>query len=385
MKNKNYSVLLIGNFESVYVVQLVKNLKLINPNAHIFFWGYTREKMEADRSFIKCYDECCFFDMKKFIKSSLLWQISAIRELRKSFRNFVAGKHFDYISIQYIKPEYFFLLYYFKKCASHLVLTPWGSDVYRIGWLSKLFVKCIFNNAYITTGANDRFTEDYIKIFNVPKNKLRFCNLGIETIDYIVNHKEKIDINEAKHQLGIENNYIITCGYNATPGQQHLEIIDAINNIKKNLPPNLLLLFPLTYPNNPDYIKEIKLRVNNYGLKAIYFEDFLDISRLFLLRQATDIFVHMQISDASCASLREYLLCDKKVVNGGWLHYPELIINGNTPFFEVDSLENLGQAIVNAYVSKPIQLEDELITFLKQKQWKVRIKDWDNLFQNNMD
>ncbi len=384
MEKREYRILILGNFSSIYVVQFVKNLKLFNPKVHIFFWGYKQEIKNEDRSYIDCFDDYCLFDIKSIINSSVGWRFKAIKLMRKSFNDFVSDKFFDFINIHYIKPEYFFLLKYFKEKAGRLVVTPWGSDVYRVSGLYKYLVKRIFDNADITTGADDRFTEDYQRIFHVPKSKMAFCNLGVEAIDYILNHKKEIDIHKAKHQLGIDNNFVITCGYNANPAQQHHIIVNAINKIKKELPQNLLLLFPLTYPSNPDYVKEIKQEVNNYGLKAIYFEDFLDIPRLFLLRQATDMFIHIQISDGSCASLREYLLCEKKIVNGGWLHYPELIKNGKTPFYKVDNLESLDQEIVNAYVSAPIQLEEDLISFLKEKQWKVRIKDWDNLFLNNL-
>lgn len=384
MNNKKYRLLILGNFESVYIVQFVKNLKKVNPDAHLFFWGYRRGQSDTDRSFLSCYDEYYLFDVNHRQDASFFQKVKTIIQLRKHFRKFASGKHFDYVNIHYVKPDYFFILDYLKKYSSKLVLTPWGSDIYRVSGLYKYFVKQIFTKSDYTTGADDRFTNDYRRIFQVPKNKMVFCNLGVEAIEYIVKHKDLIDTNEAKHQLGIDNSYVITCGYNATMAQRHLEIIDAINKIKTYLPLNLLLLFPLTYPNNPDYVMEIKQRVKEYDLQAVFYEDYVDVSRLFLLRQATDMFVHIQITDASCASLREYLLCEKKVVNGGWLHYPELIKNGHKPFFEVKSLEYLEQSIIDAYKSAPIQLEEDLLSFLKEKQWKVRIKDWDNLFSDNL-
>ena len=37
MNNREYSILVVGNFASVYVVQFVKNLKKVNPTVHIFY------------------------------------------------------------------------------------------------------------------------------------------------------------------------------------------------------------------------------------------------------------------------------------------------------------------------------------------------------------
>ena len=103
---------------------------------------------------------------------------------------------------------------------------------------------------------------------------------------------------------------------------------------------------------------------------------------LFLLRQATDMFIHIQPTDASSASLQEYILCEKKIINGSWLQYPQLEKNGLKPYFEVEKLENLGQAIVDAYRSEPIKIDTELFKFFEKQQWKVVIKNWDHLFSS---
>jgi len=380
MKKNDYKLLILGNFESVYIVQFVKHLKETNPNVHLYFWGYTRDISDADRSFLSCYDDYYLFDLNHSLHASFAEKIKSVVQIRKHFKKFVAGKNFDCINIHYIKPDYFFILDYLKKSATKLILTPWGSDVYWPKGLYKYMVKKIFDAADYTTGADDRFTADYKKIFKVPDKKMVFCNLGVEAIEYIVKHKNEINVEEAKRQLGVGGNYVITCGYKAMKSHRHKEMIEAIYKVRNELPSNLLLFLPLTYPHDEEYIEEVRQEVKEHDLKAVIFDKFLDIPHLFLLRQATDMFIHVQDTDASCASLREYLLCEKKIINGAWLYYPELIKNGSVPFYEVSSLENLSQAIIDAYKSEPIRMEDELIAFLKEKQWKVRIHDWDNLF-----
>lgn len=380
MNNRKYSVLILGNFENVYIVQFVKHLKEYNPQAHLYFWGYTRDKNDADRSFLECYDEYYLFDFNHKADASLMEKAKAIIQLRKSFRVFAAGKHFDYINIHYIKPEYFFVSDYLKKHASQLILTPWGSDVYSIKGFYKKLVGKVFDKADYITGGNDRFTKDYKRIFHVPDSKIAFCDLGVEPIEYIIEHKSLINAQQAKQELGFPDSYIITCGYKALNSHQHLKMIESIYQAKDELPSNLLLLFPLTYPHNPEYIESIKQKVDECGLRAVYFEQFLDMPQLFLLRQATDIFIHVQTTDASSGSLGEYLLCEKKIINGSWLDYPGLKKNGVTPYFEVDSMENLSKVLVEAYRSEPIKIPSEVLMDLEKRQWKVVIKDWDNLF-----
>ena len=384
MDNREYSLLILGNFESVFIVQFVKNLKKCNPQARLYFWGYTREESDADRSFLSCYEDYCLFGIRSLINSSVGWRITAIKRMRKSLKTFIADKHFDYVNIHYIKPEYVFLLDYLKRCASTLVLSPWGSDVLGINWFYRQLVKRTFNAADFVTGSGNRFTQDFMRIFKVPERKYVSCTIGVEPIEYIFEHKIQIDVNEAKRLLGIDNHYVITCGYKALEAHQHIKIIEAIHQVRNQLPDDLLLLFPLTYPNNTEYVQTIKQKVNEYGMKAIYFEQFLDIPHLFLIRQATDMFIHVQPTDASSGSLWEYILCEKKIINGAWLQYPELVKNGRKPFFEVDTMENLGHTIVDVYQSKPIAIDRELFAFFENKQWKVVINDWDKLFSTHI-
>ena len=384
MRKNDYKLLILGNFESVYIVQFVKHLKETNPNVHLYFWGYTREKSDADRSFLSCYDEYYLFDINRKEDASLAKKTKAILQFRRHFKTFVAGRHFDFINIHYIKPEYYFILNYFKKYASKLVLTPWGSDVYGVKGYKKWLVQHIFDAADYVTGGRDRFAQDFKNKFNVPEQKMIFCEIGVEPIGYISDHKYTIDTAEAKRRLGIDGNYVITCGYKAQSSDRHMIIIEAISSVKKLLPENMILLFPLTYPHNPEYIAEIKKEVKKKELKAVFFEHFLDIPQLFLLRQATDIFIHIQPTDASSASLLEYVLCEKKIINGEWLQYPNLIKNNIKPYFELDNLKNLGQTILKVFQSSPIKIDKELLKIIEKTQWKVVIKDWDRFFSGNI-
>lgn len=381
MENKEYSLLILGNFTSIYIVQFVRHLKKQNPNAHLFFWGYQPTIDNTDADYKSCYDEYYLFEAEHSTQTSFLQKVNTAHKLRVHFSKFASNKHFDYVNIHYIKPDYFFVLDSLKRKSTKLVLSPWGSDVYRIHGIYKWLVKGIFKAADCITGCDNRFTHDFIHIFNVPECKLRDCELGDEAFDYIVEHKNSIDSDNAKKQLSIDNHYVISCGYNASEAHQHMKIIDAISQVKNQLPENTLLLFPLTYPDNPEYKEQIKKRIHDSGLKAVYFEQFLNIHQLFLIRQATDMFIHVQVSDAASASLCEYLLCEKKIINGTWLQYPELKKNNITPYFEVESIDQLSKAVVNAYHAKPIKIGEELIQDFERQQWKVVIKKWDKMFK----
>lgn len=384
MNDKEYNVLILANFASVYVVQFVKNLKKVNPAVHIFFWGYTQDMDALGKDYLSCYDEYYLFDINHKAGSSVLEKVRAVIQLKYHFKKFVSGRHFDYISIQYVRPELFFVLHDLKKHSSKLILTPWGSDVYRINKYFKKLAQKIYDAADYVTGPDDRFTRDFTKIFNIPQQKIVHVDLGVEAIEYIIDHKNLTDANEAKHQLGVEGKYVITCGYKAMSEHRHIEMIEAISQVRDRLPDNLVLFFPLTFPKDSAYVDLVKSKVDECGLSAVYFDHFMELPELYLLRQATDLFVHIQPTDASSGTLYEYILCEKKILNGAWLKYPEIEINGTKPYYLVDNLDNLGQSIVNAYKSEPIKINKQVLTDLEKKQWKVVSKDWDYFFSSNL-
>ena len=384
MENKEFSLLIMGYFESVFIIQFVKNLKKNNPNAKIYYWGRKPNKEVVDKDYINCYEDYCFYDISHKIKVPVLNKIDAVLQYRKCFKSFILNRHFDYINIHFVRPEYFLLMDYMKKCSSKIVLTPWGSDVYRVKKTVKFLVNRIYKKADIVTGRNNRFTRDVIRIFEVPDVKMHYCELGVESFDYIVENKKHIDTDIAKKKLGLGGKYVITCGYNAIRAQQHLSIIDSIYKIKNELPSNLMLLFPFTYPQDNEYKAQVKERIKERGLDAVYFEEFLDVPNLYLVRMATDMFIHVQTTDAFSASFMEYLLCEKKIVNGKWLKYPELEKNGVVPYFEVDSMDHLDECILHAYLSAPISIANETFEEIEKKQWKGVIKKWSQLFSEQM-
>ena len=379
---KDYSVLILGFFGSIYIVDFVKSLKKENPSSHIFFWGAEPEDKSAiTQEYLDCYDEYCFHDLnQKFNRIPILCQLETIYLWRKNFNKFAGSKRFDVTNIHFIYYAYVYILDYIKKYSSCLVLTPWGSDVYRIGSKEKLILRYLYRFADYITGRNDGFTKDVLRIFKIPKSKFVQVFLGSSVIDYIKQEKDFINAIEAKKLLGINDSYVITCGYNANSAQNHLGIIEAINKVKDYLPQNIILLFPFTYGSNKEYVDMVKRRVEEYNLRALFFEDFLDIHHLFLLRQATDMFIHVQSTDAGNASLREYLFCEKKVINGEWIRYEDLEINGTVPYFIAKDLKSLDKTIMEAFKSDPINISEATIKIIEEKSWKSAIKGWDNFF-----
>ena len=203
---------------------------------------------------------------------------------------------------------------------------------------------------------------------------LFFWSLGTDTIDAI-NAQKKLSKEEAKMQLGLTKLYVITCGYNASPSQNHHKILDAIEKIRTQLPENVCLVFPFTYGGTELYKDEIMQRLEACGINYVMYTDFLSLNELVALRKSSDVFIHMQSSDAFSASVQEYLLCDTVVINAAWLRYPTLEIFGK-PYIQIDTFEQLSDTILEILSGRYPVISTKLKSEINNNGWNEKAKDW---------
>ena len=154
-----------------------------------------------------------------------------------------------------------------------------------------------------------------------------------------------------------------------------------MNSIKGQLPNNLTLLFPFTYGwGSPEYVQMIKDKCLEEGIDAVCVEEWLDLEDLYTLRMATDMIVHVQTTDAGASSVMQYILCRKKIVHGSWMKYMDLERYKPLFYYPVNSLEQLGEVILDAYHSKGIDIPEKVIKTIMARGWNNEIKKWDGFF-----
>ena len=374
---RGYNLLVVGDIYDNHIIRFVTNLKRENPDAKISLFA-TRNIGEIPES-ISSIVSNIFWQGRGHHRNRLIRRVQSIKGIIAPLKQISKSYHFEVVNIHFPLQDYFFAMPLFKKISNYIVLTPWGSDVYRSSKIGRLLLRRVFNKSDYICGTGNRFSQDVGRIFRVPKERFVNLDIGSETIDYITEYKDKIDKNKARELLGISCEYAITCGYNAHKAQNHLSIIDSIFKVKKQLPEKTTLLFPLTYPKDESYINAIKQRTWELGMDAVFFETYLTVEKLFLMRQATDMFIHVQNTDANAASVQEYLLLSKNVINGVWLRYGELETN-TIPYHLVSSLDDLAKIIVDSYKEGPINLPSETIKYIESYGWKPWIKKWNDFF-----
>lgn len=265
-----------------------------------------------------------------------------------TFRKIAKDQKYNVINIHYPEAQLFHVIRFLKTISQNIVISPWGSDVYRAPKKDYWKLKCLYNSAAFITIINNRFGHDVCEIFNIPSSKVTSLSMASSTIDFFITNKITLSVEKAKEMVGVRDKFVITIGYNSQKAQNHIHIIRAISSIKDHLPKNLILLFPLTYGIDNGYVDEIKAEVKKTNMDAVYFQHFLSLKELLELRKSTDVFIHMQQTDANNSSIKEYLYLDKIVINASWLSYEQIERFSPKNYLIADNFNVLPNVIINA-------------------------------------
>ncbi len=383
-ERKAYKVLIVGGLNTKHIRRFVRRLREYNPNAVIDCYTtagvnsvHPDVQQNADHVF-GAYDK-----VPAFLNVPVLRILFLIYSERRALKKLSRNKFYDVISIHYPQYTHYCSLRYLRKMTKVLSLCPWGSDVYRIGKAKRIIVKKLYDAAdIITIGAGKRFYEDTKRIFSIPEDKFKTIGIGSESIDFILENDIKVSTDEAKKRLSVADKYVITCGYNNNEGQQHDKIIDGIIKVKDKLPDNYILFFPLTYGGSEAYKQHIKKRLDDNNIPYKTFESYLSLEDLFIMQKATDILIHIQLTDANNATIKEYLLMEKKVLNAGWISYQDLMYNGAPCYYIAKSPETVGEDLLFAVKSNPIAIPKPVKDGLAMNGWNHWIKVWDLFFSS---
>ena len=384
---KSYRLLIIAWYVNLYhPSEFIRNLKKINPGVDISLM-YSKPIVEAipEDLYENTEELICVKTYSGRIRIKL-FRILADRILfLKSFIH-VSKQKYDIVNIHYAKPRLSYVMSWIKRSAKTIVISPWGSDVLRVEGESRIkHLRKVYSLAsYVTVSKDSNIGKQVIEKFGVDSNKLVKLGWGGDLFDFIQNNKSSVSIESAKERFGLNGRFVITCGYNPQIQQRHEEIINAINGIRDQLPDNLTLLFPFTYGyGGLEYYREsIKEKAKGLGIPFVSVEERLNMSDLLKLRMATDIFVHIQTTDAGSRSVMEYVLLNKKVVHGSWIKYAYLEKYRPSCYFPIDRLEDLGECILKAYNTKIGPLPQEVMDIIMARGWKQRMILWNSFFES---
>jgi len=230
-----------------------------------------------------------------------------------------------------------------------VVLSVWGSDLLRsAGTLEYADQLAACQRANVITVTSMEIREILLSKFGrhlAPR--IRLALLGVSLLDEI----DRCGNSRAGflESWGISPDRVTICvGNNASPGNQHLEAIARLSDLPERHRSRVTLLVPLSYrPANRAYKESLCVALQNSPLSYRIFDSPLSDREVAMLRIATDILVHVPVSDAFSASMLETLYAGGLLVTGAWLPYSELR-RAHVSFEPILALDDLTDAVTSA-------------------------------------
>lgn len=376
------SILVIGRSDIVFIKRLLQNIKALSrsdlgiellDNRH-----YVEEVCDREIPY-KVYG----LHVSRYCR--LLFRIPVLRVFLRMFFEYTTLKEilkhgrYDAINIQ----ELPFYSWIYVKCAHKYgikaILTPIGSDALRVKGWTRFFLQKGFDLAdYVTITADSGFAEKVIGKFNINKNIIKDLSYGSDAISEIIRMKGHYSREKLAQMLNIPYaDYYICCGYNAYLAQNHIDILRAVAANSDRLPKGCKVLFPLGYGPGESVRKVIEQENKSLELDVVYLMDYLSPRDVAALRLITDLFIHIQNTDAHCFTMREFLLADTQVINGKWLSYSELEQFGK-PYYECESKDTLKDVLALFFKEELPRIEcpAELETKMQQSSWDSVAQRW---------
>ena len=152
-------------------------------------------------------------------------------------------------------------------------------------------------------------------------------------------------------------------------------------SVAELLPNGCKILFPLGYGGGGPVRKQLEEENALYGLDVVFLMDYLSPKNVAALRLLTDLFIHIQDTDAHCFTMREFLLADTRVFNGRWVSYPELEQYG-VPYYVCESKEAL-KDLLGSYFKHELPTvccPEELKVWLRQSSWDYVARRWADFY-----
>ncbi len=375
------NVLVIGNQNSIWVKDFIYNVLLpedfqislmIDPTTDNIFESFY---VSNGISFIGHYQT------PRIIKS-----ISKVKIKYKEMRTLSVlpkvKQKFDYVFV--ISTTLFF-----AKCArkvynndTKVFVIFIGSDILRLqpenaGKLKRLLIE---TNAEIVPVCQKNKEACERILFNNTKRIDQMIDFGssqLAVIDrYLKNGK-----NDSKSKLGIDSEKLTVCiGHNGFVSQQHIKIINTLNELPNSIKKNVTVILPMTYGAKKQYIDEVKAAIGE--LDSVVFDTFLDQEELAILRVASDIYINAQVTDALSTSMLEHIYSGSLVLVGDWLDYPELHEMGiQIDYFSSFSEINEFICSYSKYADNVDELDEKRDKILKYASWETCHLKWKKLIE----
>ncbi|WP_161555132.1 TDP-N-acetylfucosamine:lipid II N-acetylfucosaminyltransferase [Dokdonia sinensis] len=257
------------------------------------------------------------------------------------------------------------------------IATVWGSDFYKASGIKARIKSILYRNVQTITFTNDNtrkvFLEHHVNL-SVNFRTVRFGLSILSNIDSQLN-----DYNSSKNRKNWnyrEEDVVIAIGTNASPNQNHLKILSALNSLPENAKSNWRFIIPLGYPNvSQTYLNEIKEQIKASHLENCRLDfDYYKGEQLASYRLLPDVLIQLQTTDQFSGAMQETLFAKRQIITGSWLPY-NLLVQKGISFSLCNTFSELPEILLNI-IQKPISESDRI----KNKKIIRELSHWDEVF-----
>lgn len=372
---------IIGNASSVWMKEYIRAIHIRN-NHNIYLTVYEPLSKEYHEEYTKMGVHLVVLGNKPTRVEKIY---KAIRLITFSIKHRRTNE-FDIVEIQ--SPPHNLQAYIIAICMRILktktFLMFWGSDILAINKKAAYRLEKILKNISVINrpgiGAYNAFKGYFGNRYEekFTKSSLRFGTLALPYIESIA---KSLEITQCKRKLGLDSDKIsIAVGYNGKTRQQHIKVIEAIKNLDRKSKNRIQLVFHMAGSIDEQYVDKISEKCVEYGFSYIILKDMFDFEHVAMLRVATDVFIHAQVTDGLSGTIRECFYAGVTVINPKWIVYDELKQIG-IEYIEYDSFDELNN-IISKYLNGTLSIDTEKNKMLihDNYSWEALSKDWVRTF-----
>ncbi|MHB9006941.1 MAG: glycosyltransferase family protein [Limisphaerales bacterium] len=278
-------------------------------------------------------------------RSGLLWKRpwwrmasggASRRDLAREFATAIRAANFGADQ----RPPNGYELYHFHLCiaenlrwidavppSAKVLCSFWGSDLMRtFGRYEYLHQSRALDRADAITLHSPEMREILLSKFGRHLGaKVNFAHVSIhETFYQLIDQVRQQPAPAAalRQELGVpENRWLVVVGHNGSPANNHLPTIAALAELPVTAKAAAVWVFPMTYNDESGHTRAVESAALSAGLDFRIFTRYLDWPALAAFRCATDLLIHLPVSDALSGTVLEVLYAGGSVLTGSWLPY----------------------------------------------------------------
>lgn len=252
-----------------------------------------------------------------------------------------------------IKRENFWLLPFFRKRVSRIIISIYGRSSFQ-NIMKRYLFRSFYKYSSLITFQNEATKKEFLDFNrNIGDS---FCTLIQLPIDHFrhtsfsASIKDKID---AASKLNLINDRVrISCSSTIGSYDQHFKVINSLKKYGKSA--KVQLLFLLTYGGSKGerdkIIEKIELELSEFDYQI--FSESLSYEDILNYRLATDIFINMRSTDQIAGSVLESLAAGSFLLSAEWLNY-QLLDTLDINYTKVKDFDHLVKLIDHAVETYP--------------------------------